>query len=213
MGEITLRDGLVVAAASVGARLKQALIIEREILPGGWKDSAVDLVVSRSKRHKKKQKQIVIGSTELKWWRQSDASNSSNRRKDLIKDFLRAAAIYPEVESFSFVALLATTNSWNSTAITAGSDKDVMDLVNSTGTEKWNVTKLKASKSLGNAVRSIKGRVPVVNVFHTQLLSEFQVTTPVGITCFARVWSVRKPQKSVELDTSKIDSLFPSKAS
>jgi len=44
MGEITLRDSLIVAAAAAGAQIKQAWVLEREVLPAGWTDSAVDLV-------------------------------------------------------------------------------------------------------------------------------------------------------------------------
>ena len=47
IGEITLRDGLVVAAAAVGARTKRAWIFEREVLPDGWTDATVDLMVYR----------------------------------------------------------------------------------------------------------------------------------------------------------------------
>lgn len=44
-GEITLRDSLIVAAAATGAKIKQAWVLKREVLPAGWSDSAVDLIV------------------------------------------------------------------------------------------------------------------------------------------------------------------------
>ena len=47
MGEITLRDGLIVAAASIASELRQAWLLEREVQPQGWVDSDVDLLISR----------------------------------------------------------------------------------------------------------------------------------------------------------------------
>jgi hypothetical protein len=86
-GEITLRDGLIVAAAAEGARIRQAWIIEREVIPNGWTDAPVDLFL-------RKQGNLgaisTIGGVELKWWRKTDAGNSANRRRDLIRDFIRA---------------------------------------------------------------------------------------------------------------------------
>ena len=105
MGEITLRDSLIVAAAAAGAQIKQAWVLEREVLPTGWTDSAVDLVIYRSGQQKTLKE---VGGIELKWWRQTDKGNASNRRRDLVKDFMRAASLYPDVDDFAFVALLST---------------------------------------------------------------------------------------------------------
>jgi hypothetical protein len=110
MGEITLRDSLVVAAAAAGAQTKQAWVFQREVLPVGWTDSAVDLMLYRTGNH---DAQHLVGGAELKWWRHTDKSNASNRRRDLVRDFLRAAALYPGVEDFAFVALLSTEVSWS----------------------------------------------------------------------------------------------------
>ncbi|WP_457825597.1 hypothetical protein, partial [Staphylococcus aureus] len=46
-GEITLRDGLIVAASAEGARIRQAWIIDREIIPSGWTDAPVDLFLKK----------------------------------------------------------------------------------------------------------------------------------------------------------------------
>lgn len=64
MGETTLRDGLVVAAAAAGAQARQAWILDREVLPKGWTDAAVDLVISR---HGNQGSIALIGGIELKW--------------------------------------------------------------------------------------------------------------------------------------------------
>ncbi|WP_323162244.1 hypothetical protein, partial [Pseudomonas fluorescens] len=79
----------------------------------------------------------TVGAVELKWWRQTDKGNSSNRRRDLIKDFIRAAANYQNTESFSFVALLSTEVSWDVTLSNTKVDKDITPLLKKEGTQKW----------------------------------------------------------------------------
>jgi len=64
MGEITLRDGLVVAAAAAGAKARQAWILAREFTPDGWSDAAVDLVIYR-KGNQDAEK--AVGGIELKF--------------------------------------------------------------------------------------------------------------------------------------------------
>ena len=49
MGEITLRDGLIVASAAVAARTRQAWMLGREMTPDAWTDASVDLVISRKR--------------------------------------------------------------------------------------------------------------------------------------------------------------------
>lgn len=202
-GEITLRDGLVVAAASVGSSHKQAWILNREVLPSGWKDAAVDLVVCRNSNGAER----IVGGVELKWWRQASPSNASNRRRDLVKDFMRAAALYPLSEYFSFVALLSTKESWETTAGTRGTDKEVMDLVKSEGTVNWNVTNLSKSPAVKAAARLLKKRVPVISSFKSELLSTYSLSGADGAICTARVWAVRKPQNTRELTDTEIDSV------
>jgi hypothetical protein len=126
MGEITLRDGLIVAAASIAAELRQGWLLEREVQPEGWHDSDVDLLISR-----KGNAGVIhtLVGVELKWWRREDAGNAANRRKDLIKDFFRAAALYSTVEEIAFVALVSTAFSWKATASTKGSDEVAMGIV------------------------------------------------------------------------------------
>lgn len=157
MGEITLRDSLVVAAAATGAQTKQAWILQREVLPTGWTDSAVDLMIYRTGNAGA---QHPLGGIELKWWRHDDKSNASNRRRDLVRDFIRAAALYPEVDDFAFVALLSTEVSWSSTTSTTGADADAMQLLTAAGTSKWNIQMLRGSPAVKGAVRSLQGKVP-----------------------------------------------------
>lgn len=193
MGEITLRDGLVVAAAAVGAQAKQAWLLNREVLPPGWTDATVDLIVSRQGNQGTNRD---LGGVELKWWRQTDPNNASNRRRDLIKDFMRAAALYSNVEDFAFVALLSTTGAWGATASTSGTDKPAMTLLNAAGTQKWRLPKLIGCSAVRNAVTALNGRVPIANIFHTELLASLSLSSGTTELAFARVWSVRKPQNT-----------------
>ncbi|HEY5849896.1 MAG TPA: hypothetical protein VIT62_03900 [Lysobacter sp.] len=201
-GEITLRDGLVVSAASVGSSHKQAWILNREVIPTGW-DGAVDLVVCRVSNGTEK----IVGGVELKFWRQATASNASNRRRDLFKDFMRAAALYPLSEHFSFVALLTTKESWDTTVGTRGADKDVIDLLKAEATVSWNIASLSGSPSIKSAAKLLKGKVPVISSFKSELMCTYSLSTSDGAICAARVWAVRKPQNTRELTEAELEAI------
>lgn len=204
MGEITLRDSLIVAAAA-GAKIKQAWVLEREVLPAGWVDSAVDLVIYRS-GHQNTLKEV--GGIELKWWRQTDKENASNRRRDLVKDFMRAASLYPDVDDFTFVALLSTEVSWKSTTTTKGSDAVAMALLTATSSQIWNLNKLAASPAVKGAVRYLDGKVPIPNIFHSKLLSTLELHLASGRSAFAKVWLVKKPQNTHYCTSAEVESLL-----
>lgn len=205
MGEITLRDGLVVAAAAAGAQARQAWILDREVLPQGWTDTAVDLVISR---HGNQGNVVKIGGIELKWWRRTDPGNAANRRRDLIKDFVRAASLYTLVEEFSFVALLSTAGSWSSTASTTASDRPAMHKLVAEGSQNWTLQTLIGCSAVKSAMRSLNGRVPMPNIFHTELLSNQSISNASGLVVFSEVWAVRKPQNTQILQQAQIDALL-----
>jgi hypothetical protein len=213
MGEITLRDGLIVAAAAAGSSQKQAWIFGREKLPKGWTDSAVDLTIFRiGKKIESDEGNSVeyhtVGAVELKWWRQTDKGNSSNRRRDLIKDFIRAAANYQNTESFSFVALLSTEVSWDVTLSNTKVDKDITPLLEKEGTQKWNIKKLAEITCIKSAVRALDDRVPIPTAFHTKLLSTIDLHLASGRTASARIWSVVKPQRTTFMDNNELQTHF-----
>lgn len=203
-GEITLRDGLIVASAAVAANAKQAWILNREITPPQWTDAAVDIIVSRKGNNNAV---IWIAGAELKWWRRTDGANAANRRRDLLKDFLRAAALYTLVEDSSMVALLSTAGSWSATATTTGSDATVMGMLSKQTTQKWNMGTLNGSAALKGALKALNGKVPVCNIFHTLLMNESEIRIQGKQTAFARVWSVKKPQRTVFLTPNQIVQL------
>lgn len=204
MGEITLRDGLVVAAAAHGASEKRSLILEREILPNQWTDAAVDLMISRIGHEDVKH---CIGGVELKWWRQEDGGNASNRRRDLVKDFIRAGALHREVEEFSFVALLSTVGSWSATASTTGSDKDLMQRLLQRGSQQWNLKKDNTAAAVKAAVKSLKGRIPIPNILRSEIVADASLQSSGEEVSFARVWNVRKPQNTRILTAAEIDEI------
>lgn len=208
-GEITLRDGLIVAAAAEGARVRQAWIIQREVIPDKWIDASVDLFLQK----KGSQGAIsTIGGVELKWWRKTDVGNSANRRRDLVRDFIRAGALYSQVQDFAFVALLSTEGSWTATTKTDGSDKEAMSKLSSTGSQKWNLSKMIGSKGVEGAIRSLQDKVPMPNIFHTELLCTRSLTNGEDQLAFAKVWKVKKPQNTVFLDAAALNKLIPPKA-
>lgn len=201
MGEITLRDSLVVAAASSGSSLKQAWILGREVVPSGWSDAPVDLFI----RRKGNQGAISdVGGVELKWWRRGDKSNATNRRRDLVRDFIRAAALYQQMESFALVALLSTEVSWVRTTQTDKGDQPAMALLSAEDAQKWNLISLKKSPAIKCAIRSLGNRVPITNIFHTKLISSLDLHLSSGRVASARVWSVVKPQRSKIMTVAEI---------
>ena len=204
MGEITLRDGLVVAAAAAGAAEKRAWILQREILPSGWSDAAVDLMISRAGNAGNA---VLLGGVELKWWRQKDGGNAGNRRRDLVKDFIRAGSLYQQTEEFSFVALLSTAGSWASTASTTGTDRDVMQRLLADGSQQWNLENDRTSAAVRNAVASLNGRVPLPNIVRSELLVNLSLRASGQEEAFARVWNVRKPQNTRILTDADVDAV------
>ncbi len=205
MGEITLRDSLVVAAAAAGSEQKQAWVLTREVLPTGWTDSAVDLTIYRRGNN---DSQREVGAVELKWWRQDDKGNASNRRRDLVKDFIRAGALYQNMESFSFVALLSTEVSWAATTSTHQGDHAAMALVSGEESQKWKIEDLKGCPAVKGALKSLNGRVPIPNIFHTKVLATLDLHLASGRTAFARVWSVNKPQRTKFLSEAEVKALL-----
>jgi hypothetical protein len=192
IGEITLRDALVVAAASIGAKQKRAWLLSREIEPDGWTDAAVDLMIYRVTAAA----ETLVGGTELKWWRQADVRNSSNRRTHLVRDFVRAAALYNMSESFAFVALLSIKDSWVATTDTRGGDKPIVDKIKSTGSELWSLNQLSACPSIRATVKGLKGKVPIASSFRTKLAASCSLSDVSGTLCTARVWEVSKVRNS-----------------
>lgn len=205
MGEITLRDSLVVAAAAAGSKLKQAWVLTREVLPYGWTDSAVDLTIYRRGNNDALRE---VGAVELKWWRQDDKGNASNRRRDLVKDFVRAGALYSNMESFSFVALLSTEVSWEATTSTRQGDQPAMALVSGGDSQKWKIEDLKDCPSVRGALKSLNRRVPIPNIFHTKVLATLDLHLASGRTAFARVWGVNKPQRTRFLSHPEVNKLL-----
>lgn len=205
MGEITLRDSLIVAAAATGAQIKQAWVLKREVLPAGWSDSAVDLIVYRQGNQGAMKE---VGGVELKWWRQEDKGNASNRRRDLIKDFIRAASLYPAMDDFTFVALLSTEVSWTSTTTTTAADARAMGLLTANGSKVWNLKKLSNSPGVKGSIKFLNGKIPIPNIFHSKLLSTLELHIVSGRSAFAKVWLVKKPQNTRFLTTQEISDIL-----
>ncbi|HEV2841278.1 MAG TPA: hypothetical protein VGW39_08145 [Chthoniobacterales bacterium] len=205
MGEITLRDGLVVAAAAVAAELRQGWLLTREFEPPDWQNADVDLLISR--RGNGGETHLLAG-LELKWWRREDGGNAANRRKDLVRDFFRAAALYSLVEQIAFVALLSTSASWDATATTDGSDHVAMGMLGTSGAQQWNINPMIASSAVRGAMRDLVGDVPITNIFHTKLISNAALHSNDQRRAFAKVWSVKKPQNSRFLDPDEVETLL-----
>ena len=207
-GEITLRDGLIVAAAAEGARIRQAWIIDREVVPDGWTDAPVDLFIFRNGA---RQQLIPVGGVELKWWRKTDVGNGSNRRRDLVRDFIRAGSLYQTVEKFAFVALVSTEGSWSATAKTSGSDKDAMSKLSAVGLQQWDLRQMQSSKAISEAMRSLRGRVPIPNIFYSELVCTKSLNSGNNLLAFSRVWKVKKLQGSSILANEELNALIPDK--
>lgn len=205
LGEITLRDALIVAGAGVGARRSQAWMLEREITPAGWTDAWVDFVVLRKSRRKVK----WVAATELKWLRDDGASNASNYRKMVVQDFIRAADLSRSVEQAAYVAILSTNAAWERVTGTNGGDRGVMELIRRGGRQRWDLRQLTASPSIRDALTKLRGKCPIVSHLHTELTHHVKATGNGSSEVSARVWRVRKPQKSTILTAATIDALLP----
>jgi hypothetical protein len=199
LGEITLRDGLVVAAAATGAERHQAWIIEREFAPDEWNGRAIDIVVKRVVNNADK----LVYSAEVKWWRDATTANAANRRRDLVGDLIRAATIYPDVEDDALVILLSTEASYRSTA--RGVLHEILHSGQPTG--QWNLRNLKNRAAIRGAVQALRNDVKIPNVFHTELAAWVHVRARGGQVFHAYAWAVRKPQHTHWLTEQEFDEI------
>jgi hypothetical protein len=205
MGEITLRDGLIVAAAAVAAELRQGWLLTREFEPPDWQNADMDLLISRKGNGGATHS---LAGLELKWWRREDGSNAANRRRELLRDFFRAAALSFIVEEIAFVALLSTAASWDATASTGGNDHVAMGMLGASGVQRWNINPMIASTAVRGAMRDLLDDVPITNIFHTKLISNAALHAHDQRRAFAKVWSVKKPQNSRFLDRDEVETLL-----
>lgn len=121
---------------------------------------------------------------------------------------MRAAALYRLVADVSFVAFLSTKAAWDATQVTSAStDKEAMDKLSATGVQKWNLTKMCKCKALQAAIKDLKGRVEVCNIFHSELLCHCALLNSGQEKAFAKVWAVKKPQRTRFLREDEIDEL------
>ncbi len=67
------------------------------------------------------------------------------------------------------------------------------------------------SKAIEGAMRSLEGKVPMPNIFHTELLCTRSLTDGANVLAFSKVWLVKKPQNTKMLTTAQLASLIPPK--
>jgi hypothetical protein len=58
------------------------------------------------------------------------------------------------------------------------------------------------------AVRSLQGKVPVPNIFHSKLLSKMELSFASGRSAFAGVWSLSKPQRTHFLSPTELVAIL-----
>ncbi|WP_373700198.1 hypothetical protein [Neisseria dentiae] len=193
IGEITLRDSLILAVSAFSSSIRLAVIQDREYTPDGWEDSAIDLAILRKNTQ---QREEFIGGVELKWWRRSDTQNAANRRRDIVKDLIRTATLYSQVTDFAFMALLTTDVSWEKTIGKKSPDRKVMDKLTASAVEKWKIEEIQHTPCVSSAINYLKPKVSIPNIFHTKLLSSLELKFASGRSASAKIWLVKKPQKS-----------------
>lgn len=212
MAELTFYDTLVSVAAAEGARRRQGWIIERELKPPAWTgEERIDLVVRR-KSAAKDAKEVWVLAAELKWWRKCDGANAGNRRKALVVDLLRAACArgFLAVEEAAYVVLISTDDSWKASATVSSksTDEDVCAKLNASGKQSWSLRALKNAAAMKGAVGQLRKSIQIPSSFETTLVQHKDAPAGGGKRLEVRVWKVRKPQKSKELDAATLESLF-----
>jgi hypothetical protein len=201
LGEISLRDGLVVAAAATGANRRHAWVIQREYRPEDWNGRAIDIVAKRTVRNADR----LVYSAEVKWWRDATSANAFNRRRDFVEDLIRAACMYPRVEEAALVILLATGDSYRTTL--TGVLEKVLHAGRAIGT--WNLAKLKTWPVIRRAVGALRGNIQIPNVFQTEVASWMRVDArgPATRQLWAVAWALRKPQHTHWLTDAELDDI------
>ena len=62
-----------------------------------------------------------------------------------------------------------------------------MQMLNTPGTHHWNTSQMAGSSGIRGALFSLRGKVPVCNIFHTTLLSHCSITLAGNQTAFSKV--------------------------
>ena len=156
-------------------------------------DMIADAVIKERTTHNNTR---TVAAIEVKWWRDADQSNASNRRKALVRDIIRAASMSNAVESFALVCLVATYESWDKTLNAKSEERN---FINSIATSN-DVVKVDPTRDLKSILKTLLGsngqRFPIPTSIHVERQSECCISLNGNESVVARIWEVRKPQRS-----------------
>ena len=76
------------------------------------------------------------------------------------------------------------------------------------GIQKWNLSTTIGSSSIQAALTGLSGKLAISKCFHSELLSCISLTASKDTLISARVWSIRRPQKTTTLTVEQTKALL-----
>lgn len=197
LSEATFQDALIYPCMAHGSQQAKVWWIETEMnLVVEGKALVPDLVVRERSTNG-----IIsnVGVIEVKWWRDGSSSkvNASSRRKNLLLDFVRVGAMSGVINGFGLVCLVTTKRSWDA-AVTNTNRNDHAELIKKVDSATL-ISIHGDMRRLAEDRVIRKNNVPVPSSLHVRRLHECSLKLNATDTVIAKVWEVRKPQRSTWL--------------
>lgn len=196
LSEATFQDALIFPCMAHGSQQARVWWAETErFLEVEKRDLKVDLTIMERSTHNKTRS---VGAVEVKWWRDGSSSgvNPSSRRKNLLVDIVRVGALSSAVNGFAFLCLVTTKESWNT----------IIDMNNTADAQLIKKVDSATSISIHGEMRRLaeyplirQNNVPIPSSLHVRRLHECSLKLNGTDAVIAKVWEVRKPQRSTWL--------------
>lgn len=200
LSEATFQDGLMYPCMAHGSQLAKKWWVETEVpFEVEGKKLVPDLVVRERSTHGNTSN---VGIVEVKWWRDGSHSgvNASSRRKNLLLDIVRVGALSSAVTGFALACLVTTQRSWET--IIASNDTDDAELIKKVDSADSISIKGDLRRLAGDSIIK-NSNPPMPSSLHVRRLHECSLKLNETTSVIAKVWEVRKPQRSTWLSVQK----------
>lgn len=196
LSEATFQDALIFPCMAHGSQQAKIWWAETEVsFKVEGKTLVPDLVVRERSTHGNMSN---VGVIEVKWWRDGSNSgvNASSRRKNLLLDIVRVGALSSAVNGFALVSLVTTKRSWE-TVVASNNTADALLIKKVDSATSTSIHGDMRRLAEDRVIR--QNNVPVPSSLHVRRLHECSLKLNGTDTVIAKVWEVRKPQRSTWL--------------
>lgn len=197
LSEATFQDALIFPCMAHGSQQAKIWWVETEMsFKVEGKKLVPDLVVRERSTHGNTSN---VGAIEVKWWRDGSHSgvNASSRRKNLLLDIVRVGALSSAVNGIALTCLVTTKRSWK-TVIASNNTTDAELIKKIDSATSVSINKGEMVRLAGDSLIK-KNNSPIPSSLHVRRLHECSLNLNETDSVIAKVWEVRKPQRSTWL--------------